>query len=39
MELELEGVIGRKVELRTYEDLSRFFRDTVAATARSLYAA
>ena len=39
MELELEGVVGRQVELRTYEDLSRFFRDTVAATARPLYAA
>jgi predicted nucleotidyltransferase len=39
MELELEGVVGRQVELRTYEDLGRFFRDTVAATARPLYAA
>lgn len=39
MELELENVIGREVELRTYEDLSRYFRDDVAATARLLYAA
>lgn len=39
MELELEEAIGRPVELRTYEDLSRYFRDGVAATARPLYAA
>ena len=39
MELELEAAIGRQVELRTYEDLSRYFRDHVAATARPLYAA
>lgn len=39
MELELENVLGREVELRTYEDLSRYFRDDVAATARLLYAA
>ncbi len=39
MELELEAVLGRQVELRTYEDLSRFFRDEVAAIARPLYAA
>ncbi len=39
MELELESVIGRQVELRTYEDLSRYFRDSVASTARPLYAA
>jgi hypothetical protein len=39
MELELESVLGRQVELRTYEDLSPFFRDSVAATARQLYAA
>ncbi|MDN5854132.1 MAG: nucleotidyltransferase domain-containing protein [Actinomycetia bacterium] len=38
MELELETRIGRKVDLRTYEDLSRFFRDDVAAMARPLYA-
>ena len=39
MELELEAVVGRQVELRTYEDLSRYFRDGVAATARPVYAA
>jgi uncharacterized protein len=39
MELELESLLGREVELRTYEDLSRFFRDDVAAQARTLYAA
>jgi predicted nucleotidyltransferase len=39
MELELESVLGRQVELRTYEDLSPFFRDSVAATARQVYAA
>jgi predicted nucleotidyltransferase len=39
MELELETVLGRPVELRTYEDLSRYFRDKIAATARPLYAA
>jgi uncharacterized protein len=35
----LESVLGRQVELRTYEDLSPFFRDSVAATARQVYAA
>jgi uncharacterized protein len=39
MELELEAVLGRQVELRTYEDLSPLFRDDVAATARPVYAA
>ncbi len=39
MELELEAALDRQVELRTYEDLSRFFRDEVAAIARPLYAA
>jgi len=39
MELELEAVLGREVELRTYEDLSPYFRDNVAATARPVYAA
>jgi hypothetical protein len=39
MELELEASLGRTVELRTYEDLSPYFRDQVAATAQSLYAA
>lgn len=39
MELELEALLGRSVELRTYEDLSPLFRDQVAAVARPLYAA
>lgn len=39
MELELEAAIGRQIELRTYEDLSQYFRDRVASTARPLYAA
>jgi uncharacterized protein len=39
MELELGGLIGREVELRTYEDLSRYFRDEVRDSARELYAA
>jgi len=39
MELELEHSIGRRVDLRTYGDLSRYFRDRVAAEAREIYAA
>lgn len=39
MEMELEEGLGRTVELRTYEDLSPYFRDQVAATAQPLYAA
>ena len=39
MELELEQHLGRSVELRTYGDLSRYFRDQVRATAQELYAA
>lgn len=37
MELELGDLIGRKVELRTYAGLSRFFRDHVRDSARDLY--
>ena len=38
MELELGRLLGnRDVELRTYEDLSRFFRDEVRAAATPLY--
>ena len=38
MELELEGLLdGRKVDLRTPEDLSRYFRDEVMDTAVVLY--
>ncbi|MGH3832418.1 MAG: nucleotidyltransferase family protein [Pseudonocardiaceae bacterium] len=39
LELELGTVLGREVELRTYEDLSRYFRDEVRSQARVLYAA
>ena len=39
LELELGAVLGREVELRTYEDLSRYFRDKVRARARVLHAA
>lgn len=39
MELELAELLGREVELRTYYDLSRYFRDSVVASARELYAA
>jgi predicted nucleotidyltransferase len=39
MELELERILGRPVDLRTYGDLSRYFRDRVRASARDLYAA
>ncbi|WP_102144578.1 nucleotidyltransferase family protein [Mycobacterium hubeiense] len=39
MEIELEAALGREVEMRTYEDLSPYFRDNVVATARPVYAA
>jgi uncharacterized protein len=39
LELDLGVLLGREVELRTYEDLSRYFRDEVRAQARVLYAA
>jgi hypothetical protein len=40
MELELSPLFGgREVELRTYGDLSRHFRDEVRAAAFPLYAA
>jgi predicted nucleotidyltransferase len=38
MERELGNLLaGREVDLRTYHDLSRFFRDQVRATAAPLY--
>ena len=37
IELELSDMIGRKVDLRTPEDLSRYFRDKVVAEAEVLY--
>ncbi|MDQ3601652.1 MAG: nucleotidyltransferase domain-containing protein [Actinomycetota bacterium] len=39
MERELESTIGRRVDLRTYHDLSRYFRDEVLKDSRVLYAA
>jgi hypothetical protein len=40
MELELSLLFdGREVELRTYEDLSRYFRDEVGETAVPVYVA
>ena len=39
MEEELSGLFGgRKVDMRTPEDLSRYFRDRVVATAEVQYA-
>ena len=39
MELELSELIGRKADLRTPEDLSRYFREKVVSTAEVQYAA
>ena len=39
MEIELTDLLGRKVDLRTPADLSRYFRDEVLRTARTQYAA
>ena len=33
MEIELSELLGRKVDLRTQGDLSRYFRDAVVASA------
>lgn len=33
LEIDLSGIIGRKVDLRTKEDLSRYFRDEVVDSA------
>jgi len=37
MEIELKERFGREVDIRTPEDLSRFFRDEVIASAEVLY--
>lgn len=37
MQDELESLFGRKVDLRTPEDLSRYFRDEVLAAAEVQY--
>jgi len=39
MELELSELLGRKADLRTPQDLSRYFRARVLAEAEVLYAA
>lgn len=39
MELELTAILGRKADLRTPNDLSRYFRDEVVAEAEVQYAA
>ena len=39
MQEELSGILGRGADLRTPEDLSRYFRDQVAAAAEVQYAA
>src|SRR5512138_4000802 len=39
MEAELAELVGRKVDLRTPAELSRYFRDEVLATAEVQYAA
>ena len=39
MELELGGVLGRKVDLRTPGELSRYFRDEVLANAEVQFGA
>ena len=37
MEIELSGILGRKVDIRTAEDLSRYFRQKVVASAVPQY--
>lgn len=39
MERELSGLFGRKADMRTAEDLSRYFRDEVVRNALVQYAA
>jgi predicted nucleotidyltransferase len=39
MSVELSEIFGRQVDLRTPEDLSRYFRGAVLREARPLYAA
>ncbi|MBI5528944.1 MAG: nucleotidyltransferase family protein [Deltaproteobacteria bacterium] len=38
MELELQALIGRKVDLRTPAEISRYFREQVLAEAEVMYA-
>ncbi|MHC4954538.1 MAG: nucleotidyltransferase family protein [Planctomycetota bacterium] len=39
IEIELSTILGRKADLRTAGDLSRYFRDDVVRTAKVQYAA
>jgi uncharacterized protein len=39
MEIDLSEIVGRKVDLRTAEDLSRYFRDEVVEAAELQYVA
>jgi uncharacterized protein len=39
LEIELSELLGRKADVRTAEDLSRYFRDEVVAKAQLMYAA
>ena len=39
MEDELTEMLGRKADLRTPEDLGRYFRDKVVSSAQVVYAA
>lgn len=39
IERELSEIIGRKVDLRTPEELSRYFRDTIVREAQVKYEA
>ncbi|MEK7679634.1 MAG: nucleotidyltransferase, partial [Deltaproteobacteria bacterium] len=39
MEIELSEIIGRKADLRTPQDLSRYFRKEVVESAEVQYAA
>lgn len=39
MEAELSEILGRKADMRTPRDLSRYFRDEVVCTAQVQYAA
>ncbi|HUV05214.1 MAG TPA: nucleotidyltransferase family protein [Armatimonadota bacterium] len=39
MEIELSRIIGQKADMRTPNDLSRYFRDEVVAKAEVQYAA
>jgi len=38
MEIELTGLLGRKVDMRTAQDLSRYFREDVLSSAKVQYA-